>query len=152
MLGIKLTSGKGIKSEKPSQENRIKILNVGGGDNLKSYTIEKRQDFLPTLADYLLKIGFNSESFEMKMYFAIPRKVGDDSTMDDEDIFFEDPFSKEYLPINTFNEQVIQFKSDDHDIEVIFFSNNIVLNVRALDDYLTDSGTVLLDLFSYGNV
>jgi hypothetical protein len=67
------------------------------------------------------------DDFDIVYYFGY-------SMEDDEGIpenCFDDPFSYEYLPIDSFVNELYTFNKKNKDIEVIFFNDRIVMIVRT---------------------
>jgi|APSaa5957512622_1039677.scaffolds.fasta_scaffold137758_1 hypothetical protein len=123
-MAITLKKGKLIKSKK----RKIKIISVSKNEQRGLWTFKKNQTFIPSFLNFLLKLGFNlDEDFDIKFFFGVPHE--DENYLPEE--YVKKPFSQEYLPIDSFNQEIYTFNKKNLDIEVIFFSDKIVISIRS---------------------
>src|SRR3989344_2404646 len=122
-----LYTEKAIKSKRVNADNKIKILSVSKGDLRDVWTFEKRQEFLAHFFDFLLKLGFTKQDWEIRTYFGIPKDI--DADLDE--AYIKDPFSRGYVSITKLNEQYFTFDNNECDTELIFFSDTVLLIMRG---------------------
>jgi len=128
-LGINMKKGKLISSEK----KKIKILSVSKDDYKQIWRFERSQAFMPSILQFLVDIGFTKKDFEIRFFFGIPHE--EDEELDES--YIKEPFSKKYLSIDLFNQDIYSFSKKDLDVELIFFNDKIELitriNKRSID-------------------
>lgn len=123
-MAIPLKHGPLIDAEK----KKIKVISVSKSDQRELWTLEKAQPFMPGLLQFLLDLGFSlEEDFDIKFYFGVPHE--DDDYMPES--YVKNPYSQKYISVNSFDQEVITFNRKNIDVEVIFFSNKIVLSIRT---------------------
>lgn len=126
-MHIPLYKGKAIQSKKVNSNNKIKILSISKDDLRTVWTFEKRQEFLAHFLDFLLKLGFSKKNWGIKMYFGVPKD--NDESLDE--AYIKYPFSRGYIDIKRLNELYLTFDNKDYDLELIIFSNSILLVMRG---------------------
>lgn len=125
-MAVSLRSGKEIKTK---SKGKVKIYGVSKTESKSIWTFEKKQIFLPSFLNFLIKLGFDEKCFEIKYFFALSRdEENEDSEIDNS--YLENPFNCKYLDITYFNEELVTFKKGKLDIELIFFSQKLILIIR----------------------
>lgn len=125
-MGISLKEWTMVHVEK----KKIGIKSVSKNDKREIWTFNKDQVFMPFILQFLLDLGFKLDKDACITYFfGISR--GQDDEIDLPEEYVKDPFAQKYLPISLFDQEMLTFENKDKDIEVMFFSNRIVLAIRS---------------------
>ena len=158
----------GIKSIKGE---KVIIKKVKSFTGLRSFYLEKKQVFLPGFLCFLLDIGFDKNSSDLAYYFGAP---GEGIKYEDDGLdqsYFNDPFSGVYKDINDFKQEnygedgirgekaigaiksggFLYFINKEYDIELVFFSNFILLNIRTSNKNLVKSANALSKFCEFPN-
>jgi len=120
-MAVSLKVGKEIKAK---SKGKVKIYGVSKTENKSIWTFEKKQIFLPSFLNFLIKLGFKSED-ELKYFFGF--KLSKEGGVIS---YSEDPFKCKYVNIDKLKDKVFIFEKKKLEIEIFFGYEKIIVIIR----------------------